>query len=189
MNALKGGHHMKVRNIAITVGLLASLNALANTGAGTGATSGSAAATGSSGTSNNAADVTTNNSATEGTRMNPADPADGTTMGSPQGGTAGSVGGTGSSISGSTTGSSTTDMGATGSFSSRQSIMDAQQALVNQGFSISVDGRSGPQTRSAIRQFQARNGLPETGVLDTRTQEMLRSNSGSQPSASDTSVE
>ena len=76
------------------------------------------------------------------------------------------------------------------SLHTRQSVMDAQQALVNQGFSISVDGVSGPQTRNALRQFQARQGLPETGTLDNATMEALRSGgAAAQPSASDTSAE
>lgn len=80
--------------------------------------------------------------------------------------------------------------GTSASRNSRQNVMDAQRALVNQGFSISVDGRNGPQTHNAVRQFQARQGLPETGMLDDATREALRTGgSAAQPSASDTSAE
>lgn len=75
------------------------------------------------------------------------------------------------------------------SLSIRQGITDTQQALVNHGFSLSVDGRNGPATRNAIRQFQSRNGLPETGEIDSATESALRSGSSPAPSASDTSAQ
>ncbi len=36
-----------------------------------------------------------------------------------------------------------------------------------------VDGIKGPRTRSAIKKYQLENGLPETGALDSETQEAL----------------
>ncbi len=61
--------------------------------------------------------------------------------------------------------------------SDRQSIMDAQQALVSQGFPLVIDGAVGPNTTQAIRQYQSRNGLPSTGTLDPDTMRSLKQNS------------
>lgn len=43
-----------------------------------------------------------------------------------------------------------------------------------QGLELPVDGSDGPETRSAIRSFQRRQGLPVNGVLDTETGQALR---------------
>jgi Putative peptidoglycan binding domain len=49
-------------------------------------------------------------------------------------------------------------------------VRKAQAALNDQGFNAgAVDGRRGPNTDSAIRSFQAKNGLTETGTLDSAT--------------------
>ena len=42
------------------------------------------------------------------------------------------------------------------------------------GLSLAVDGIAGPQTRQAIRQFQARQGLTVDGIAGQRTQAALR---------------
>jgi lipoprotein-anchoring transpeptidase ErfK/SrfK len=50
------------------------------------------------------------------------------------------------------------------------SVLEAQIALARLGFSPgSVDGIPGAQTRSALRAFQRREGLPATGALDAAT--------------------
>ena len=53
-------------------------------------------------------------------------------------------------------------------------IAEAQIALARLGLSSgSVDGKSGPQTASAVMAFQRINHLPETGQLDPSTREAL----------------
>ena len=49
-------------------------------------------------------------------------------------------------------------------------IKQAQESLKTEGLHPgSIDGRLGPRTRRAIRAYQARAGLPPTGVLDAAT--------------------
>jgi hypothetical protein len=84
--------------------------------------------------------------------------------------------GTATGLSNDTTGAST--MG------SDQSLSSAQRELSSRGFSVTVDGRMGPQTRSAIRSFQASEGLPQTGVLDAATADALGLGAGRAGSAS-----
>lgn len=78
----------------------------------------------------------------------------------------------------------------TGNLSSPQSIMDAQRALSRSGFNVQPDGITGPRTQSAIRQFQQRNGLNETGTLDPATMDALNrtslDNNGSKASETPT---
>jgi rare lipoprotein A len=53
-------------------------------------------------------------------------------------------------------------------------IKQAQESLKTEGFHPgSIDGRLGPRTRRAIRAYQAREGLPQTGVLDAATFQRL----------------
>jgi lipoprotein-anchoring transpeptidase ErfK/SrfK len=55
-----------------------------------------------------------------------------------------------------------------------QDVFEAQLALARHGISSgSLDGRIGPQTRSALRAFQQKEHLPVTGELDVATQERL----------------
>jgi lipoprotein-anchoring transpeptidase ErfK/SrfK len=59
-----------------------------------------------------------------------------------------------------------------------QTIFEAQLALDRRGISSgSLDGRSGSQTRAAIRAFQRAVKLPVTGELDTMTKARLLINS------------
>ena len=44
-----------------------------------------------------------------------------------------------------------------------------QRALNAKGYRVAVDGKSGPATRAALRDFQAREGLKRTGAADSRT--------------------
>ena len=53
-------------------------------------------------------------------------------------------------------------------------IMQAQQKLSAQGiYQGKVDGIDGPQTQAALRQFQGKNGLQQTGRLDRKTEQKL----------------
>jgi peptidoglycan hydrolase-like protein with peptidoglycan-binding domain len=52
----------------------------------------------------------------------------------------------------------------------REQVRAAQQALKDQGlYDADVDGIIGPKTREAIREFQKRENLKETGRLDAET--------------------
>lgn len=58
--------------------------------------------------------------------------------------------------------------------SARDQVRWAQGALNEVvGIRLSVDGMPGPATRSAIRSFQRRQGLPVTGVLEAETEAAL----------------
>lgn len=49
-------------------------------------------------------------------------------------------------------------------------VRSAQQALNDRGYNVgSVDGMWGPNTESAVRQFQQAQGLQQTGTLDQQT--------------------
>ena len=53
-------------------------------------------------------------------------------------------------------------------------VFEAQLALARQGISPgSIDGLTGPQTRSALRAFQAKEQLPVSGGLDAATKDRL----------------
>lgn len=57
---------------------------------------------------------------------------------------------------------------------SSSTVRSVQQALNAKGFNAGpVDGQWGPDTEIALKQFQAAQGLPSTGVLDTRTMNAL----------------
>ena len=57
------------------------------------------------------------------------------------------------------------------------SVRKAQVALNGQGYSLSVDGVRGPATENALRDFQAKQGLAQTGQLDSETMSRLGVNS------------
>ena len=53
-------------------------------------------------------------------------------------------------------------------------MRNVQQALNAKGFNAGpVDGQWGTSTEIALKQFQTAQGLPSTGVLDTRTMNAL----------------
>ena len=52
-------------------------------------------------------------------------------------------------------------------------IREVQQALVNAGYSIEVDGAVGTQTDNTIRDFQFRHGLEVDGIVGTATRKAL----------------
>lgn len=57
----------------------------------------------------------------------------------------------------------------------RARMRQVQERLQAAGFSPgSLDGRLGPQTRAALRQYQQHKGLQVTGALDARTLKALR---------------
>lgn len=62
-------------------------------------------------------------------------------------------------------------------FRSDESVRKAQVALNGQGYSLSVDGVRGPATENALRDFQAKQGLAQTGQLDGETMAKLGVNS------------
>ena len=58
-------------------------------------------------------------------------------------------------------------------------IRAAQQQLKFSGlYNGSVDGKMGPETQRAFRQFQQQHGLPQSGTLDERTYTALQGDSG-----------
>jgi hypothetical protein len=60
-------------------------------------------------------------------------------------------------------------------------VGQAQELLTEAGLNPGpIDGLLGPQTRAALRRYQASHGLPETGVLDAATHESLLPRSVSQ---------
>jgi hypothetical protein len=64
---------------------------------------------------------------------------------------------------------------------SHATVREAQEALKSRGlYQGPVDGVAGPRTKSAISQFQQRNGLPQTAMLDQRTIHRLISSSNTQ---------
>jgi hypothetical protein len=49
-------------------------------------------------------------------------------------------------------------------------VRRAQAALNDRGYDVGVvDGRFGPNTQNAVRRFQAKSGLTESGALDSST--------------------
>jgi peptidoglycan hydrolase-like protein with peptidoglycan-binding domain len=58
------------------------------------------------------------------------------------------------------------------------SVQQAQQQLRAQGlYNGAIDGRLGPEMKTALTQFQQRNGLPQTGTLDQQTSARLMQSS------------
>ena len=56
---------------------------------------------------------------------------------------------------------------------SKKDVMAAQRALNSAGAGLKVDGRMGPNTRRALMNYQAQNGMPVTGQLDSATASKL----------------
>jgi peptidoglycan hydrolase-like protein with peptidoglycan-binding domain len=55
------------------------------------------------------------------------------------------------------------------------SVKELQEALTELGYAPGpIDGKPGPKTREALKQFQKSAGLPATGVLDAETTQRLR---------------
>ncbi len=52
-------------------------------------------------------------------------------------------------------------------------VMALQEALNRTGAGLKVDGRMGPKTRAALKDYQAKNGLKATGQLDRESRTKL----------------
>ena len=52
-------------------------------------------------------------------------------------------------------------------------VKSAQEALNKHGAQLAADGKMGPKTHAAIRDFQKSNNLKVTGKLDSATQKAL----------------
>jgi peptidoglycan hydrolase-like protein with peptidoglycan-binding domain len=102
----------------------------------------------------------------------------GSTMGSntaPSGstyGTSGSTMGSNTAPSGSTYGTTGSTMGSNTNMSS-DNIRQLQQALNDNGEQVNIDGVMGPQTERALRDYQQKNGLQASGMLDEQTRQKL----------------
>jgi hypothetical protein len=65
----------------------------------------------------------------------------------------------------------------------RNLVRDAQIALRDAGYDPGrIDGVMGSRTRAALREFQASQGLPQTGRLDETTQQQLLAANMPEPS-------
>ena len=53
-------------------------------------------------------------------------------------------------------------------------VLQAQRILQQAGYSVHPDGELGPQTSKAVREYQAANGLDQTGLLDEATCQHLK---------------
>jgi polysaccharide deacetylase family sporulation protein PdaB len=88
------------------------------------------------------------------------------------------AGSSGSSASGLTSSGavsgSTIRQGSTGT-----AVKELQQALVNKGYSLSVDGNFGPMTKSAVMSFQSSVGITADGIVGPVTWSKLGTSSGS----------
>jgi peptidoglycan hydrolase-like protein with peptidoglycan-binding domain len=63
-----------------------------------------------------------------------------------------------------------------GAMPEQDAVRQAQMALREAGFDPgTIDGVMGPKTQAALREFQASHGLPQTGRLDSTTQQQLLS--------------
>jgi hypothetical protein len=64
--------------------------------------------------------------------------------------------------------------GAVGTEADHDLVREAQMALRDAGYDPGrIDGVMGRKTRAALREFQASQGLPQTGRLDETTQQQL----------------
>jgi len=68
------------------------------------------------------------------------------------------------------------------------SVLEIQNALNRHGAAIEADGKSGPDTRTAIREFQRQAGLPITGIADPATLAALGLSDSHDPIATSAAV-
>ena len=69
-----------------------------------------------------------------------------------------------------------------------QTVMQVQQKLNKEGFDAgNADGNWGPETAEAVKNFQQKNGLPQTGQLDQQTLSKLGINLSTSGSSSNSS--
>ena len=57
---------------------------------------------------------------------------------------------------------------------SRVSVREVQSFLYNLNYDVKIDGKYGPQTARAIRNFEGNNGMPSTGRVTSNLVERLR---------------
>lgn len=55
----------------------------------------------------------------------------------------------------------------------RPTLFEIQRALIEHGYSLTADGRMGPDTKAAIQRFQRKQGLSPSGLADTETMRRL----------------
>ncbi len=56
---------------------------------------------------------------------------------------------------------------------SKSEVKDVQRALDHAGYKVSVDGKMGPKTASALKQYQKAHGLQATGHVNKETLQKL----------------
>lgn len=62
----------------------------------------------------------------------------------------------------------------------QDTIREVQQKLSQQGYNVSIDGKMGPNTRQALRQFQMDQGISGSGQLNQQTMAALGVETGMQ---------
>jgi putative peptidoglycan binding protein len=134
-----------------------------------------------------AGDTTTPSNDTSTTKSQPSEPTGkqkATAIGATGGAVAGAVvggpiGAVVGGVAGAYVGHEGTDShgrvpSSTSSRSSDNNVRRAQEALNAKGYSVgAVDGRWGPNTESAVRSFQEKNGIAASGTLDSATMSAL----------------
>ncbi len=79
-----------------------------------------------------------------------------------------------------------------GSEASPEKISQLQEMLKGQGLELAVDGKFGPETQNAVREYQRQNGLKVDGIVGPETQGALngmRGESSAEPMSPDTAVD
>jgi peptidoglycan hydrolase-like protein with peptidoglycan-binding domain len=72
--------------------------------------------------------------------------------------------------------------------SAGERVRQLQIALVGLGYELAVDGRYGPRTQAAVRDFQRRTGLEVDGIAGPRTQAALGIGRGAEPAVAVTAT-
>jgi len=68
-----------------------------------------------------------------------------------------------------------------GSEASPEKISQLQEMLKGQGLELAVDGKFGPETQNAVREYQRQNGLKVDGIVGPETQGALNGTRAEQP--------
>lgn len=67
-------------------------------------------------------------------------------------------------------------------------IREAQQALKDKGYQVTVDGQMGPETKQALEKFQQQQNLSGNGELDSKTLSALGVSGGASSGSSGSST-